>query len=80
MNGRYSEAKIMLKLVYKKCNDGNVGEYIKYISESSSKFTSNLTIKDAVKDPKYRNATWANIGYIIFHELTGINVIRIYSN
>ena len=25
-------------------------------------------------------ATWVNIGYICLHELTGINVIRLYSN
>jgi Na+/melibiose symporter-like transporter len=36
-------------------------------------------LKDAVANPKYRKATWVNIGYIIFHELTGINVIMLYS-
>lgn len=34
---------------------------------------------DATSNPKYRKATWVNIGYIIFHELTGINVIMLYS-
>jgi len=42
--------------------------------------TNNLTLKDAVFGEQYRRATWTNIGYIIFHELTGINVILLYSN
>jgi Na+/melibiose symporter-like transporter len=39
-----------------------------------------LTLKDALFHPMYRRATWINIVYIIFHELTGINVINLYSN
>ena len=35
---------------------------------------------DATTHPDYRRATWVNFGYIIFHELTGINVIMQYSN
>lgn len=31
-------------------------------------------------NPRYCKATWVNIAYIIFHELTGINVIMLYSN
>jgi len=42
--------------------------------------SSGLTLKDAIFDPKYRYSTWINIGYIAFHELTGINIIRLYSN
>jgi hypothetical protein len=37
--------------------------------------TSGVTIIDALCNPKYRRATWINIGYIFFHEMTGINVI-----
>jgi hypothetical protein len=33
-----------------------------------------------VANPRYCRATWVNIAYIIFHELTGINVIMLYSN
>jgi len=42
--------------------------------------TTKLTLKDAVANDRYRKATWVNIGYIIFHELTGINVIMLYSH
>ena len=31
-------------------------------------------------NPKYRKASWLNVCHIVFHELTGINVIIIYSN
>jgi hypothetical protein len=42
--------------------------------------TSKKSLKDALFDPEYRRATWVNLGYIVFHELTGINVIMLYSN
>ena len=44
-------------------------------SESSS-----VNLKDALSDPMHRGATWVNFGYMIFHELTGINMILQYSN
>ena len=44
------------------------------------KDSSGLTVNDALCNDQYRKATWVNIGYIIFHELTGINVIMLYSN
>ena len=31
-------------------------------------------------DERYRRASWVNICQIIFHELTGINVILMYSS
>ena len=49
------------------------------LREKLGKDSSKLTLKDALVDRKYRKATWVNIGYIIFHELTGINVIMLYS-
>ena len=47
---------------------------------SASKGSSKLTLIDALCNPQYRRATWINLGYIVFHELTGINVIMQYSN
>ena len=44
------------------------------------KSSSGLSIFDALFNPQYRTATWVNVWYIIFHELTGINVILQYSN
>jgi hypothetical protein len=40
-----------------------------------------VTLKEAfISDPKYTKATWVNIWNIFFHEMTGINVILLYSN
>ena len=50
------------------------------MKKSTGKDTSKLTLKDALFNDRYKKATWVNIGYIIFHELTGINVIMLYSS
>lgn len=73
--GKIKEAKLHLMLVYKNCNADNVDQYVAYIRSKSGKATSNLTLGDAFTNPRYRRATWVNVGYIVFHELTGINVI-----
>lgn len=40
-----------------------------------------MTLKEAFwSDPEYVRCQWVNVGQIIFHELSGINVIYIYSN
>jgi hypothetical protein len=38
-----------------------------------------VSIIQALYDHKYRVATWITLIYIIFHELTAINVIMLYS-
>ena len=50
------------------------------LKKTMGKGSSNLTLRDALFNPQYRNATWVNFVYIIFHELTGVNVINLYSN
>ena len=37
-------------------------------------------MKDALFHPKYKKATWINLGYIMLHELCGANPISKYSN
>ena len=69
----------MIIEVYKKAKPDNVDLYYNFIKQNCSKGTSNTTLFDAIGNPQYRKATWVNIGYIIFHELTGINVIMLYS-
>jgi len=51
-----------------------------YLSVTCDKESSSVGLKDALTHPHYRRATWVNFGHIIFHELTGINVIIQYSN
>ena len=55
--------------------DSNVDEYITHLKSISGSDSSQLTIKDALVNPMYRTATWVNVGYIVFHELTGVNPI-----
>ena len=78
--GKTKEARQALCLVYKNCNMTNVDEYIERIRSCCGSDSTGLTIKDALVDPQYRRATWTNIGYIMFHELTGIMVVIMYSN
>lgn len=63
-----------------KATPAELEQMIQKLKFSSGNDTNNLTLKDALWNPTYRMATWVNIGYIIFHELTGINVILLYSN
>ena len=76
----YKEAKEHICLVYKNCNKENVDDYLNYLKSISGSDSSKLTIKDALCNPMYRRATWINVGYIVFHELTGANPIIQYSN
>lgn len=79
-NEKLVEARAHVMLVYKHCNPKNVDQYIAFLRKSCGKKSSGYTIADALTHPNCRKCTWTNIGYIIFHELTGINVILIYSN
>ena len=35
---------------------------------------------EALFDKEYRMSTWVNVGICFFHELSGINVINLYSS
>jgi len=75
------EAKVAIRQVYKYCDTPEKEEeYYQLIKSKCGKSSSNLNFNDAVCNPQYRGATWTNVGYIIFHELTGINVIMLYSS
>ena len=85
MKGQTVEARKHMTKMYKypasgKATPAELEQMIQKLKFSSGNDTNNLTLKDALWNPTYRMATWVNIGYIIFHELTGINVILLYSN
>lgn len=61
-------------------NDKDADERIEFIRGTLGESTSDLKLSDGLCNPRYRQATWINIGYMIFHELAGINVINMYSN
>jgi MFS family permease len=75
------QARIAIRKLYKQAtSDAIADNYIENLRQKLGNDSSGLTLIDAVANPTYRKATWVNIGYIMFHELTGINVIFIYSD
>jgi hypothetical protein len=78
--GEKSEARKAIREVYKYCNSEEAEEkYYQHIKRNCSEGSSGLTYADALCNAQYRKSTWVNVGYIIFHELTGINVVMLYS-
>lgn len=74
------EAYRALTLLYKHCNsDERREEFYNHFRAFNAESSSAAGLSSALCNPQYRRATWINIGYIIFHELTGINVIILYS-
>ena len=62
-------------------SDELVEEISEFIESTIQKKSTSVTYADAFcKDEKYVRASWTNVAYIVFHELTGINVILTYSN
>lgn len=61
-------------------NDTIAQKYLDKIRANSGQNSTSLTLIDALFNPQYRRATWINIWHMIVHELTGINVICLYSN
>ena len=62
-------------------SDSDFAAFLKRYRETiGTKSSSNLSLRDALCNDQYCKATWVNLGYIVFHELTGINVIGQYSN
>ena len=79
--GQVDEARLAVKQMYAHCDDVASQDYcIKILKDSMGQGSSGLTLKDGLLDERYRRATWINFTYIIFHELTGINVINLYSS
>ena len=68
--------------IYKTGDNVELAEEIKdFISSTIQKQSTSVTYKEAFcSDERYKRASWINVGYIIFHELSGINVILTYSN
>lgn len=79
--GNEREAKQVIKLLYKHAKDDAKQQAIlNKLKKNYGSDSSGLTLVDALVDPRYRRATWVNVGCMVFHELTGINVIMLYSS
>ena len=52
-----------------------------FISSTIQKKSTSVTLKEAfLTDERYTRASWVNVVMIVFHELTGINVVLMYSS
>ena len=73
-------AKAVAK-IYITESEQQVNEIVEFYRAKIEKKTSSITLKQAfVTDPKYTGASRVNFVHVMFHELTGINVINAYSN
>jgi len=78
---KYKKAKKSLKKVYKyKKKTMDIDAIIAYVESTISKETSNVSFINALFGKIYSYGTWVCVVLIIFHELSGINVIMLYSN
>ena len=77
-----SQCIAVIHRIYKTGGSEEMAEEIAaFISSTIQKQSTKVTYKEAFcSDEKYKRASWVNVVYIVFHELTGINVILTYSN
>lgn len=81
VKGEYEEAIKHVKCVYKYADSDEAAKrFVESLRESSGENSSDITLKMALFDARYRAATWINLVHIVFHELTAINVINMFSN
>jgi len=74
-------ARKVIKTIYGTKNDEETEIITRYLRSTISKMTSKVPYSEAFcYGEKYRKASWLNVIHIVFHELTGINVIMLYSN
>lgn len=80
-NKQMKHAKTAVSKIYIGCEkESQQMSIINALARSLGEDTSKYSLRDALCNEEFRRATWVNFGYIIFHELTGINVILQYSN
>jgi len=78
IKGDNEGAKKELRKIYYLQN-GQIEDILGFACKSIQKKTCKIKLKSALFDKVYRIGTWIVIILIIFHELSGINVIMIYS-
>ena len=77
--GKDEEAKKVLERIYD-TTETDIDTIFEYVKSTISKVTSKVPLTQALCGNKYRKGTWIAAILIIFHELSGINVIFLYSN
>ena len=82
VSNKKKECLAVLNQIYKTDGNEELAEEISdFIESTIQKKSTSVSYTEAFcSDEKYKRASWINVGYIVFHELTGINVILTYSN
>eukprot|EP00352_Strombidinopsis_acuminata_P005656 CAMPEP_0176351248 /NCGR_PEP_ID=MMETSP0126-20121128/10081_1 /TAXON_ID=141414 ORGANISM="Strombidinopsis acuminatum, Strain SPMC142" /NCGR_SAMPLE_ID=MMETSP0126 /ASSEMBLY_ACC=CAM_ASM_000229 /LENGTH=148 /DNA_ID=CAMNT_0017701661 /DNA_START=644 /DNA_END=1090 /DNA_ORIENTATION=+ len=77
LTGRRDLAEASVARIY---TDPDVGKITDYIYRHSNKKTVVVATKEAFYGPRYKNGTWVALAVMFFHEMTGNNVVLLYSN
>ena len=82
VKGKKEDCIAVIHQIYKTGgNDELANEITEFIGSTIQKQSISVTYKEAFcSDERYTRASWINVVYIVFHELTGINIILTYSN
>eukprot|EP00352_Strombidinopsis_acuminata_P003763 CAMPEP_0176382380 /NCGR_PEP_ID=MMETSP0126-20121128/32641_1 /TAXON_ID=141414 ORGANISM="Strombidinopsis acuminatum, Strain SPMC142" /NCGR_SAMPLE_ID=MMETSP0126 /ASSEMBLY_ACC=CAM_ASM_000229 /LENGTH=170 /DNA_ID=CAMNT_0017746781 /DNA_START=605 /DNA_END=1117 /DNA_ORIENTATION=- len=75
-----NKEELGLKVIGLVYEDKNTKRIYDYIDRHCERNTSTVTLKQAFTDRKFRKATSVSIWTMIFHEITGFNVIMLYSS
>ena len=60
---------------------GQAEEVCAFVQSTIQTSSTSVKLSDALwYNERYKRASWVSICYIVFHEMTGINVIMMYSN
>jgi len=76
-------AKESINVIYEIDEDNSeveIDRILTFMRNFNQKETSTVTLKETFVSPKYKKNTWINIFNVIFHELSGINIIFLFSN
>lgn len=77
LTGRRDLAEASVARIYV---DPDVGKITDYIYRHSNKKTVVVGFKETFYGQRYKNGTWVALAVMFFHEMTGNNVVLMYSN
>ena len=80
-NDNDSAIKAIHRIYQTNGDDDIAQEILEFISSTIQKASTSVSLKEAfITDERYTRSSWVNVVMIVFHELTGINVVLMYSS
>eukprot|EP00351_Strombidinopsis_sp_SopsisLIS2011_P005555 CAMPEP_0116873068 /NCGR_PEP_ID=MMETSP0463-20121206/4036_1 /TAXON_ID=181622 /ORGANISM="Strombidinopsis sp, Strain SopsisLIS2011" /LENGTH=167 /DNA_ID=CAMNT_0004514355 /DNA_START=594 /DNA_END=1094 /DNA_ORIENTATION=- len=77
LTGKREQAEASVARIY---TDPDVAKITDYIYRHCNKKTVVVATKEAFYGRRYKNGTWVALAVMFFHEMTGNNVVLLYSN